>query len=540
MAASQFFYFKMENCIEDTRALTSQVMETFDAQRIVFLKKSPKEKKLSKGFVGEFISEKNIHLLHNKTLTFCGIKLFVQPKSQKEAEDLIDTSRTKVYVGNLSYPIDNLILWNHFAQFGTLDYVHILKPPKKSGMKGFGFVKFINRESVERVLCQSTYLNGSKLNCKLFSNKPKPKASATQESESNECQEKEQLPKEKAKSGRKSKKNGSQSSNTLQAQDQAANISEEQGTSTSEKSHTEPSSKSKRNKLTKLQTSSPAWDSKSYVSNVSAPSLEKNACEQECPAKLNCTLNDCEKELPPVKSGVQNNFIYDNKCTHTDTTCDDLCLKEKGLQTLQLALKAKKECQEDFNHNDWSDNISTKVNNKAQPHLCGCPDVNCKECWCDLIDSSSSEYPCCFKDQPSRTCHEIGFNLMKPILEKSRPQDIMFDLIGSTCKDTSHDHHHMHYSKEAETNQPHSHYTGFCTKHGRFSDPLQHNQMHHIHSTDCYNLPQSHLRLHTDNIRQEKQRSGSKDPCDSCSFYSELKARLFKHSKHCNYQLFSQ
>lgn len=157
--------------VSDTRQLSAKLMETFDVGRLVFMKKSPKEKTLFRSVILILASQKNASLLMKDELAFDDQTLSIVPLNFQEAEDLIEQKRTKLYVGNIPYPVDNQMLWNYFAQFGKIDYTYILKRPVQRGPKGFGFVIFQGRDSVDRALATRNTLFGVKLNCKLFNNK---------------------------------------------------------------------------------------------------------------------------------------------------------------------------------------------------------------------------------------------------------------------------------------------------------------------------------------------------------------------------------
>lgn len=169
------FHLVFDRFVEEPKLLSAALMDQFQVRRLVFIKKSPKEKWLLKSAVLILESGKSLELLRRGELALCGVRMEARRLSLEDAEDLIEQKRTKIYVGNIPYPVDNLMLWNHFSQFGKIDYSYILKKPVLRGAKGFGFVIYENRASVERALAQKNILHGAKLNCKLFLNKAKLK-----------------------------------------------------------------------------------------------------------------------------------------------------------------------------------------------------------------------------------------------------------------------------------------------------------------------------------------------------------------------------
>lgn len=173
------FHLVFDRFVEEPKLLSAHLMDLFEVRRLVFIKKSPKEKWLLKSAVLILEGSKSLALLRRSHLAACGITMQVHQLDLEEAEDLIEQKRTKVYVGNIPFPVDNLALWNYFSQFGKIDYSYILKKPVLRGAKGFGFVIYESRTSVERALAQKNILHGSKLNCKLFLNKAKLKKEHT-------------------------------------------------------------------------------------------------------------------------------------------------------------------------------------------------------------------------------------------------------------------------------------------------------------------------------------------------------------------------
>ena len=62
-----------------------------------------------------------------------------------------------LYVGNLSYDLEEAELEEVFAEFGEIESVKIIKNRETDRSRGFGFVEMPNREEAEEAIAQ---LNG--------------------------------------------------------------------------------------------------------------------------------------------------------------------------------------------------------------------------------------------------------------------------------------------------------------------------------------------------------------------------------------------
>ncbi len=66
----------------------------------------------------------------------------------------------KLYVGNLSYKIDEEALKAAFAEMGEVESVKIIKDPVTGRSKGFGFVEMTTEEDAQKAI---STLNGTTL-----------------------------------------------------------------------------------------------------------------------------------------------------------------------------------------------------------------------------------------------------------------------------------------------------------------------------------------------------------------------------------------
>ncbi len=66
----------------------------------------------------------------------------------------------KLYIGNLSYKLDEAEVENLFSKVGKVESVRIIKDPATGRSKGFGFVEMGSDEEAEKAITQ---LNGSTL-----------------------------------------------------------------------------------------------------------------------------------------------------------------------------------------------------------------------------------------------------------------------------------------------------------------------------------------------------------------------------------------
>lgn len=78
-----------------------------------------------------------------------------------------------IYVGNLSYDVNDRELERAFAAFGTIKSVKIVSDMATGRSRGFGFVEFESREDGERAIAE---LNGKELGGRaLVVNEARPK-----------------------------------------------------------------------------------------------------------------------------------------------------------------------------------------------------------------------------------------------------------------------------------------------------------------------------------------------------------------------------
>lgn len=72
----------------------------------------------------------------------------------------------KIYVGNLSYAIDDQALGDLFAQFGAVETAKIITDRESGRSKGFGFVEMTNDGEADTAIekLNGTDFNGRNLN----------------------------------------------------------------------------------------------------------------------------------------------------------------------------------------------------------------------------------------------------------------------------------------------------------------------------------------------------------------------------------------
>jgi len=66
----------------------------------------------------------------------------------------------KVYVGNLSWSIDNKKLAELFSNFGETQEVTVISDKYSGRSKGFGFVTFVNDEDADKAISE---MNGKEI-----------------------------------------------------------------------------------------------------------------------------------------------------------------------------------------------------------------------------------------------------------------------------------------------------------------------------------------------------------------------------------------
>lgn len=72
----------------------------------------------------------------------------------------------KIYVGNLSYNLNNQALEDAFAAFGTVESAKIIRDRDSDRSKGFGFVEMSSSSEAEQAIegLNNTELDGRQLN----------------------------------------------------------------------------------------------------------------------------------------------------------------------------------------------------------------------------------------------------------------------------------------------------------------------------------------------------------------------------------------
>lgn len=179
--------------IVDKRPLTAYFLDNYTVKKLVFLHRTVEDKKngIYSSAVLIVLSDCGL-MLKGGYSVLEGVEMDVVPIGIEQAEDLITQKKTKLYVGNIPHPVDNAMLWKYFVQYGPLDYTYIVKKPAKNGQRGFGYVIYQDRDTVEKVLQMKHSLFNSKLNCKLFMSKGKLKRRGTEsdvtEGESNDSE----------------------------------------------------------------------------------------------------------------------------------------------------------------------------------------------------------------------------------------------------------------------------------------------------------------------------------------------------------------
>ncbi len=164
------FHLKCESPIEGEQLVTNFFNSLFDIRKLVLVKNSVKDKNLIKEVILILNSLNNVDMLKEGHLHITEVRINCFEISVDEAESLIRLNKTKLYVGNISFGVDNIKLWKHFAKFGSLDYTFIIKKPDRK-TKGFGFIIYEERDGFERAIKAKHYIEGQRLICKVFLNK---------------------------------------------------------------------------------------------------------------------------------------------------------------------------------------------------------------------------------------------------------------------------------------------------------------------------------------------------------------------------------
>lgn len=83
-------------------------------------------------------------------------------KSEKSYEDY----KTTVFVGNLPFVVSEEEVRTHFAQFGTILNVRLIREPKTFIGKGIGYVMFKTNEEMRKAIDQGGKFKGRELRLK--------------------------------------------------------------------------------------------------------------------------------------------------------------------------------------------------------------------------------------------------------------------------------------------------------------------------------------------------------------------------------------
>lgn len=135
---------------------------------MTFVRKGPRRKEFSTVLILLKGQDQADSLLKNPDFKLCGSGTKLCQIPEEEANRIEKESRTKLYVGNLPKSANNLDLWNHFKQFGKLAYSYVITNPKTKKSKGFGFVIFDKRNSMDKALAKK----GQRIKGKVISMKP--------------------------------------------------------------------------------------------------------------------------------------------------------------------------------------------------------------------------------------------------------------------------------------------------------------------------------------------------------------------------------
>lgn len=157
-------------CISDEAGLIDFFSSLFELKKLSVVKRKEKAVQELVLVIG---SCKNSDMIDQPGFGFKDSKCTSKVITSEEADALIIKNRTKLYVGAIPYGVDNVKIWNHFAQYGTLEYSYIIRKPERNGKKGFGFVIFKRRAPLERALFENHFIDGKKLICSEFSCKAK-------------------------------------------------------------------------------------------------------------------------------------------------------------------------------------------------------------------------------------------------------------------------------------------------------------------------------------------------------------------------------
>lgn len=176
----------LSNCVKihlkknltNENAVRSEIGELVEVEGFTFIRKGQRRKEFDTFVLQLTSSTETQKLMNQSPLIIAGIPAKIAQISQEEAENIEKEAKTKLYVGNLPKSANNLDLWNHFKQFGKLAYSYVISNPKTQKSKGFGFVIFDKRSSLEKALAKkSQKIKGKTITMKIFLNKSQIKRS---------------------------------------------------------------------------------------------------------------------------------------------------------------------------------------------------------------------------------------------------------------------------------------------------------------------------------------------------------------------------
>lgn len=165
-----YMRLKTHQNLKNENKARSELTSVTEITSLTFIRKGPRRKEFSQILLVLPSKTSMESLLSLKTL--CGSSISLTPISEEEALKIERDSKTKLYVGNLPKSADNIDLWNHFKQFGKLAYSYVITNPKTKKSKGFGFVIFDKRSSVDKALeAKGQRIKGKLITMKMFLNK---------------------------------------------------------------------------------------------------------------------------------------------------------------------------------------------------------------------------------------------------------------------------------------------------------------------------------------------------------------------------------
>lgn len=192
MSSTAYQFTIFDKPVDNEQILSRFFTSLFDIKKISFIRDDSSKTKI-KEIVVILDSSNNEDVLKEQVLHINDTKFNVKAIGVEEGEKIILKHKTKMYVGNLPPSCDNVRLWNYFAKYGSLDYTYIIKPGTKSS-KGFGYIIYEQRESLEKALKSKNYIDGHRLVCKLFLNKGQLGKSSKGKSKKDKVQTEVDLP----------------------------------------------------------------------------------------------------------------------------------------------------------------------------------------------------------------------------------------------------------------------------------------------------------------------------------------------------------